>query len=129
MIGDMGPHPQPHLIPQPCPRTCSNYFTCDTPHTYWQAGSWPSTKAYFLFLYLTRMHSSRMRTTRSLSLSRSICRGTCMPPLPHTTPHHHACPRHACPPPHMPPLPCMPPHHAHPLHATHAPPPWTDRQL
>ena len=42
------------------------------------------------------MHSSRMRTARSLTVSHSIC---------------HACqpPHHACPPPS-----CMPPHHACP---------------
>ena len=55
----------------------------------------------------TRIHSSRMRTARSLTVSRSICQGACVPcmppamrasppcmppamhaPLPHTTPCH-----------------------------------------
>ena len=93
------------------------------------------------------MHSSRMRTSRSLTVSRSICH-TCPPPctpLCHThpplcmppsathgplprrplpcMPPCHACPPpcHACPPPCMPsptPRPCMPPHHTCPSHHT-----------
>ena len=80
---------------------------------------------------ITRMHSCRMRTARSLTVSHSIHWGgmcvPCMPaamhaptthypPPPPCMPHHHAC--H---------LPCMPPpHHAcSPCHAclpaTHAP--------
>ena len=71
----------------------------------------------------TRMHSSRMRTARSLTVSRSICHTRpppCMPPamltsLPCMPPAMHA------------PLPCMPPCHAHPTchvcpFAMHAPP-------
>ena len=54
---------------------------------------------------VTRVHSSRMRTARSLTLSRSICH-TC-------TPHHTPPTTHA-----PPPLPCMPPCHAHPLPCT-----------
>ena len=77
------------------------------------------------------MHSSRMRTARSLTVSRSICCGT-HAPLPHMPPHHahplpHMPPYHACPPAmhippatHTTPLPHMPPHHAHPL--PHMPP-------
>ena len=57
----------------------------------------------------TRMHSSRMRTTRSLTVSGCILR---------TPPSNHACPPATM---HAPPKPCMPPlatthapHHAHP---------------
>ena len=68
----------------------------------------------------TRMHSRRMRTAHSLTVSRSICQG---PPAMHVPLSH------------MPPLPCMPsamhtpcpalhPCHAHPL-ATHTPLPCT----
>ena len=81
----------------------------------------------------TRIHSSRMRTTRSLTESRSICwRGggcachacplPCMS-LPCMHPAMHAplpctLPCHTCPLPRMPPPPpCMPPP------AMHAPPP------
>ena len=93
----------------------------------------------------TRMHSSRMRTARSLTVSHRI---PCMPPG-----RNHACPpggtthapssNHAFPPeqPRMPPgatmhtpwqQPCMPPlaatMHAPPGATTHAPL-WTDRHL
>ena len=68
---------------------------------------------------LTRMHSSRMHTARSLTVSRCI---------PHTPPCHHAhplCHHHTCPPlPQMPPSlpPCMPPITTHvPSATTHAP--------
>ena len=78
----------------------------------------------------TRMHSSRIRTTCSLTISRSIYQGrghachACTPPTTHAPAMHVPC--HACPPchtyplpcmppPHMPPLPCMCPCHAHPL--------------
>ena len=60
----------------------------------------------------TRMHSSRIHTAHSLTVSRSIC---------------HACPCHTCPPAMHTPLPCMPPPctppatHTHP--AMHIPPP------
>ena len=62
-------------------------------------------------VFLTRMHSSRMLTARSLTVSCSICRGggACMP---HTPPVTHI------------PLPCMPLCHAAPCHippAMHAP--------
>ena len=77
------------------------------------------------------MHSSRMRTTSSLNVSRSICRGAyvpCMPPATHA-------PHHAQPLPHMPPATHNPPamhapHHTCPP-AIHTPPPCTppvDRQ-
>ena len=76
----------------------------------------------------TRMHSSRMRTARSLSVSRSICCGT-HAPLPRTPPAMHPpathaphtplpCtpaplprtpPSHTCPPAMYTPVPCMPP--------------------
>ena len=70
----------------------------------------------------TRMHSSKMRTARSLTVSRSICRGhawhACLPAM-------HA-PRHACPPlPHMPPAMHAPPAiHAPSMHTplSHMPP-------
>ena len=91
------------------------------------------------------MHSSRMRTARSLTISRHVL---CMPPATMHGPRNHACPPqlctppyHACPPqPCMPPLSCMPPcnHACPPYHAcphnhtcplppptTHAPPPAT----
>ena len=61
----------------------------------------------------SRMHSSRMRTTRSLTVSHRI---PCMPPFtmhaPFTThaPHNHACPPQPCMPPS--PQPCMPPQEA-----------------
>ena len=89
-----------------------------------------------------------MRTTRSLTVSRSICHtcplpATHAPPAMHAPATHaplpswhahplpcmppcHACPPpqtapcHACPLPCMSPLPCMPPHHACPP-AMHAP--------
>ena len=78
------------------------------------------------------MHSSRMRTTRTMTgrISYHACPPFAMhtpplpcmppfamhaPPLPCTPPFHHACPlHHTCPLCHThPPLPCMPPlHHA-----------------
>ena len=71
--------------------------------------------SYWVKISLTRMHSSRMRTARSLTVSRSIFWGV----------HHTHAPHHACP------LPCTPPathapHHKHPpaMHAhCHACPP------
>ena len=69
----------------------------------------------------TRMHSSRMRTACSLTISRSIYQGrghachACTPP-PHMPPAMHV-PCHACPPCHTYPLPCMPPPHMPPCHA------------
>ena len=65
------------------------------------------------FLKSTRMHSSRMRTARSLTISRRIPR---TPPRHYArpshnhahppNPHNHTCPRnHAC----RPPQPCTPP--------------------
>ena len=92
--------------------------------------------------YQTRMHSSRMHTACSFTVSHSICH-TCTPchaqPLP-CMPPCHACPLPCMPschaplphtPPCMPPamyapLPCMPPCHSYPpaMHApsaTHAP--------
>ena len=106
---------------------------------------------------LTRMHSSRMRTARSLTVSRSICWGVCMPPamhapchthplpcmpptlpctpppLPHTPhppPHMPPNPPHACPLPHCHACPqrtCPPPLPHTPSHGHAHPPPWTDR--
>ena len=88
----------------------------------------------------TRMHSSRMRTARSLTISHSICCGTHAPPAMHA-PLCHTHPLPLMPPmPHMPPchahlLPCMPPtmhtpHHACPPPCmppvTHAPPAMHD---
>ena len=98
----------------------------------------------------TRMHSSRMRTARSLTvyLSCSACGGghawhayppaPCMPPATHapyhTPPAMHA-PCHTCPLPCTPPLPCMSPCHAcpppcmPPCHARplpHVPSLWTE---
>ena len=81
----------------------------------------------------TRMHSSRMRTACSLTVSRGICWGACahMPPATHApppcTPATMHAPHHTCPPAtHGPPAthaPC----HAHPqphmppaMHAPHA---------
>ena len=67
------------------------------------------------------MHSSRMRTTRSLTVSHSICQGACMPCMPpamHIPTMHTPC--HTCPPP------CTPPamHTPFNTHAPrHAPPP------
>ena len=72
------------------------------------------------------MHPIRMRTARSLTVSRSIWWGvTCMPRMPSLpcTPLAMHAPCHACPPlPHIPPamhapLPCISPCHAHPCHA------------
>ena len=58
------------------------------------------------FINKTRMHSSRMRTDGSLTVSRSICLWHACPPLPRMPPCH------VHPLPHMPPtthpLPCMP---------------------
>ena len=88
----------------------------------------------FPFTMTTRMHSSRMRTARSLTVSRSICHAcplSCMPPChtcppamhppamhappaTHTFPAMHAPLPCMSPLPHMPPVPCMPP-------ATHTP--------
>ena len=75
------------------------------------------------------MHSSRMPTARSLTVSHSICWWVCVPchacpptmhtPSPATHNPCHACPCHAYP------LPCTAPHHAclplpcMPPHATH----------
>ena len=75
----------------------------------------------------TRMHSSRMRTAHSLTISHSIC---------HACPHHAhplpcMLPCHSCPLPCMPPTTHAPPHHACPP-AMHTPchacplPPWTE---
>ena len=62
----------------------------------------------------TRMHSSRMRTTCSLTVSHHIL---CTPPS------NHACPLQPCMPP---PQPHMPPsNHAHPPPTMHVPPPTT----
>ena len=66
----------------------------------------------------TRMHSSRMRSARSLTVSRSIwvggachaCPAATHTPLPCMPPATHA-PHHACPPPHAPPT-MHPPCHA-----------------
>ena len=80
------------------------------------------------------MHSSGMRTARSLTISHSICHAR--PPAMHA-------PRHAWPPKHAPlphtPMTCMPPtmhtsHHAcSPCHTPPlchtCPPMWTDRHL
>ena len=82
-------------------------------------------------LYPTRMHSSRMCTACSLTVSRSICHA-CSPtmhaPYMHTPYHaHHPC--HACSPATHAPLPCMPPCDTCPpaMHspAMHAPLPCT----
>ena len=90
------------------------------------------------YYFMTRMHSSRMRTARSLTVSRSICHAC--PPAMHTPqpcmPPGHACPSaihapeamhtpcHACPPAtHTPGHACPPTMHASP--AVHAPLPCT----
>ena len=79
-----------------------------TKYIFFRRSSLPETAASETTL--TRMHSSRMRTARSLTVSRSICHAC---PLCYT----HPSPCHACPPP------CMPPAmHTHPHHAMHAPP-------
>ena len=103
---------------------------------------WTWTHSAMFRHFITRMHSSRMRTARSLTVSHRIlrmappphppCNHTC--PLPEKTTHPprkttHAAPRknHACPPKktHMcnPPTPCMPPKEPH------MPPPRVDRHL
>ena len=64
------------------------------------------------------MHSSRMRTARSLTVSSSICRGGGHVPLPCTSPHYAM---HAPPATHDPPAMHTPPCHA-------CPPPFVDRQ-
>ena len=58
------------------------------------------------------MHSSRMRTARSLTDRISWYQAGGVHGM-HVPRHAHLPPGHACPPPHMPP-PCMPPHHACP---------------
>ena len=81
-------------------------------------------------LYLTRMHSSRMRTARSLTVSGRILRtpppqqphmppATMHPPITMHTPHNHAC----MPPCSHAPLATTPPpsNHACPPTTTHAP--------
>ena len=74
----------------------------------------------------TRMHSSRMRTARSLTVSRHIL---CTPPSNHA--HHpcdYACPPQPCMPPatmHAPLQPCMLPATTHTPTTTHAPPATT----
>ena len=94
------------------------------------------------FNYTTRMHSSRMHTAHSLTVSRLIL---CMPPSQlRTPPNNHAChqqpctspdshaspaatahtPQQPCTPPatmHAPQQPCMPPGNYTPLATTHAP--------
>ena len=97
------------------------------------------------------MHSSRMRTARSLTISHSICHAcppchTCLPTPPATHAPHHAHPLPCMPLPYTPParyapnamhtpLPCTPPTmHTPPPHMPppcmppcHAhPPPWTE---
>ena len=57
-----------------------------------------------------RMHASRMRNTRSLTVSRSTCQGTCVPCMPHC----HACPPATHAPHHTHPTPCTPPTHTPP---------------
>ena len=101
----------------------------------------------YQILGITKMHSSRMHTDRSLTISRSACHTyplPCTSMLPHMTPCH-ACPPathtsyhthqpcHVCPLPHtLPdPLPFMPPCHTpHPHHSPpcHAHLPLVDRQ-
>ena len=66
----------------------------------------------FQIWFKTRIHSSRIRTARSLTVSHSIC---------HTHPPAMHAPCHACPPAmhapcHTHPLPCM-----HPCHTCHPP--------
>ena len=78
----------------------------------------------------TRMHSSRMCTARSLTVSSRMsrtpppCQHACYPLQPHMTsrnhapPHNHAHPlatTHVLPQPHVPPQPCMPPATTHAL--------------
>ena len=62
----------------------------------------------------TTMHSSRMHTARSLTISRIICHAC---PPPHTPPAMHNPPpaMHIPPAMHTTPLPSMPPCHTHPL--------------
>ena len=74
------------------------------------------------FSLKTRMHSSRMRTTRSLTVSRRIL---CIPPATMHTPATMHAPRQPCTPPGnhaCPPQPCMPPcNHTCPPTTMHAP--------
>ena len=76
------------------------------------------------FHCLTRMHSSRMCTARSLTVSHRI---PCTPlpphmtPLPPCMPPCHTCPQ-PCTPPAMHPPPCMPPLPHMPPTTTHPPP-------
>ena len=79
------------------------------------------------YYFMTRMHSSWMRTARSLTVSPSICHACPLPCMPPS----HACPpaTHAPPAMHAP-LPDIPPSHTCPP-ATHTPlpctpPPWTE---
>ena len=66
--------------------------------------------------YKTRMHSSRMRTARSLTISRHI---PCTPPWIN---HAHPPSNHA-----PPEQPCMPPEQPHmPPWSNHACPPWSN---
>ena len=81
--------------------------------------AYPPVRLIFSIIALTRMHSSRMRTARSLTVSRSICCGTHAPHLARPPP---------CTPRHTPPLPRMPPATYAPRHAR-PPPPWTDKHL
>ena len=75
-------------------------------------------------LKLTRMHSSRMRTVRSLTVSRSICWGGvggghvwhACPPAMYVSPRHTCSPCHThTPTTHITPLPHMPPPATHAL--------------
>ena len=81
---------------------------------------------HLVFLLPTRMHSSRMRTARSLTVSRRIPRTppyppweACTPPRSMHAPRKHTPPGEACTPPQR---------HTHtPPGNTHAPP-WTEWQ-
>ena len=68
----------------------------------------------------TRMHSNRMRTARSLTVSRSICRQGCV---------YHTHPLPCVPPCCAPPFPCTPSAMHAPTLTTHAPLPATHAPL
>ena len=105
--------------PPPCTVTCgryASYWNAFLSQLFWVGSLWcqnwnqPYWYSSTRFISITRMHSSRMRTARSLTVSPCVVIShTCPPPLGATM--HAPQSNHACPPE----QPCMPPrNHRHP---------------
>ena len=112
------------LSPSPCPSMSVSKFNILSIVTDNLMRKMDATPILPVNVCQKRMHSSRMRTARSLTVSRSICHAQPPPPLPCMP----TC--HTCPPPCTPPCHACSPCHACPPSAMHTPPPmWTDRHL